>query len=246
MGVGHAVFCCRRGKIVILRMAYMAPDPTTTSQVGQRVPLQSEPGPTWCEVLMREGESAPHAVIEALRLFVHRAIRRSISGRRECDSAFIEDVTQEATVRLLKSLHTFRGDSQFTTWATTVAVRVAFTELRHARWKEVSLNQLLGADDEKSGSKYEPASKDAAANRDGTRDELLLSLREVMDQVLSERQLTAITAELAGMPLPQIAEKLQTNPNALYKLLHDARKKLKQGLADIGITEQDVRITLED
>ena len=66
-----------------------------------------------------------------------------------------------------------------------------------------------------------------------------------MQRVLSERQLTAITAELAGMPMQQLAEKLQTNPNALYKLLHDARKKLKQGLASIGITEQDVRITLD-
>jgi RNA polymerase sigma-70 factor (ECF subfamily) len=224
----------------------MAPDPPTTSQVGKPVNLQSEPSPTWWDVLLRDGESSSQAVIEALRLFVRRAIRRSISGRRGYDSAFIEDVTQEATVRVLKSLHTFRGDSQFTTWATTVAVRVAFTELRQARWKEVSLNQLLGAEDGKSGSRYEPASNEDAANRDGARDELLSSLRQVMDRVLTERQLTAIAAELAGMPLPQLSEKLQTNPNALYKLLHDARKKLKQGLADIGITEQDVRSALDE
>ena len=199
----------------------------------------------WWQALLRDGESSPQAVIESLQLFVHRAIRRSIGGRRECDAGFIEDVTQEATVRLLKSLHTFRGDCQFTTWATTVVVRVAFTELRHARWKEVSLNQLLGQDEGKSGSRFEPAAPEDATQRDATRNELVASLRQVMQRVLSERQLTAITAELAGMPMQQLAEKLQTNPNALYKLLHDARKKLKQGLASIGITEQDVRITLD-
>ena len=148
-------------------------------------------------------------------------------------------------MRLLKSLHTFRGDSQFTTWATTVAVRVAFTELRRAQWKEVSLDQLLGADDGKSVSKYEPASAEPRSERESARDELVSSLRQVMERVLTERQLTAIRAELAGMPLPELAEKLQTNPNALYKLLHDARKKLKQGLAELGITAQEVRIALD-
>jgi RNA polymerase sigma-70 factor (ECF subfamily) len=216
-------------------MAASKMDQTATQSQGEQ----------WWQSLLRDGESSSQPVIESLRLFIHRAIRRSIGGRRECDAGFIEDVTQEATVRLLKSLHTFRGDCQFTTWATTVAVRVAFTELRHARWKEVSLNHLLGQEEGNSGSKYEPAAPEDAAERDGTRNELISSLRQVMQQVLSDRQLTAITAELAGMPLPQLAEKLQTNPNALYKLMHDARKKLKQGLEDMGITEQDVRIALD-
>jgi len=213
-----------------------APDQTTSGDGSVAV---------WWSILLRDGEASATAVIEELRLFVHRAIRRSIGGRRECDSGFLEDVTQEATIRVLKSLPGFRGDSQFTTWATTVAVRVAFTELRHARWKEVSLDHLLGLEDGKSGSKYEPASSEEKTGQDTDRQELVSALRQVMERVLSERQLTAITAELAGIPLHQLAEKLQTNPNALYKLLHDARKKLKQGLADIGITEQDVRTALD-
>jgi RNA polymerase sigma-70 factor (ECF subfamily) len=203
----------------------MVPGPSKSSLSGGASPADAQ-GTPWWEILLRDGESSSPVVIEALQLFVSRAIRRSIGGKREGDTAFIEDITQEATVRLLKSLHTFRGDCQFTTWATTVSVRVAFTELRRARWKEVSLNQLLGQQDEgNAGSRYEPAAPE--------------------QRVLSERQLTAITAELAGMPLPELAEQLQTNPNALYKLLHDARKKLKQGLAEMGITEQDVRSTLD-
>jgi RNA polymerase sigma-70 factor (ECF subfamily) len=200
--------------------------------------------PAWWEVLLKDGESSSQETIEQLRLFVHRAIRRSIGGRRESDFAFIEDVTQEATLRLLKCLDTFRGDCQFTTWATTVAVRVAFTELRHRRWKEVSLDQLLSRDGENAGSRYEPVTNPEVAANNQQREQLVASLQEVMQRVLSQRQLTAINAELAGIPIHQLAEKLQTNPNALYKLLHDARKKLKQGLADMGISEQDVRIAM--
>jgi RNA polymerase sigma-70 factor (ECF subfamily) len=215
-----------------------------TSPLGQ--PEHSATKPVeWWDVLLLQGETSPPAVIESLRLFVQRAIRRSIGGRRECDSAFVEDVTQEATVRLLKNLRTFRGDSQFTTWATAVAVRVAFTELRRVHWKEVSLNQLLDAREGNSGSRYEPAANQETAARNHAREELVSSLRQVMQRVLTERQLTAIGAELAGMPMQQLAEQLQTNPNALYKLLHDARRKLKQGLADVGITEQDVRVALD-
>ena len=224
---------------------YMMPDRATASEIDQVASSSAEGTTAWWVVLLRDGEASPQDVIEALHLFVSRAVRRSIGGRRECDSAFIEDVTQEATVRLLKSLHMFRGDSQFTTWATTVAVRVAFTELRHARWKEVSLNQFLGADDDKSGSKYEPVSTQDTSEHNEARDALVASLRQVMERVLTERQRAAIAAELAGMPMQQLAEQLQTNPNALYKLLHDARKKLKQGLIDLGVTEQEVRTVLD-
>jgi RNA polymerase sigma-70 factor (ECF subfamily) len=51
----------------------------------------------------------------------------------------------------------------------------------------------------------------------------------------------AITAELAGMPLQQIADKLGSNTNSIYKLLHDARKKLRRDLEASGFAVEDVR-----
>ena len=74
-----------------------------------------------------------------------------------------------------------------------------------------------------------------------SRLELLRRLRELIDSELTERQWTALTAELGGMPLPQIAEQLGSNTNSLYKLLHDARKKLRHGLDAAGFTIDDVR-----
>jgi RNA polymerase sigma-70 factor, ECF subfamily len=71
--------------------------------------------------------------------------------------------------------------------------------------------------------------------------ELLRALRELIDRELTERQRTALTAELGGMPLAEIAEKLGSNPNSVYKLMHDARKNLRRGMEAAGFTIDDVR-----
>ena len=51
----------------------------------------------------------------------------------------------------------------------------------------------------------------------------------------------ALTAELAGMPLEEIAQRMDSNVNAVYKPLHDARQRLKRGLETAGYTAEDVR-----
>src|SRR5262249_59624198 len=77
--------------------------------------------------------------------------------------------------------------------------------------------------------------------RTNSRSEMLGKLKELIDSELTERQWIAITADLRGMPLPQIAEKLGSNTNSIYKLLHDVRKKLRSGLEAAGFTVEDVR-----
>src|SRR5919106_253262 len=80
-----------------------------------------------------------------------------------------------------------------------------------------------------------------STNHTYSRTKLLSRLKELIDSELTERQWTALTAELGGMPLPQLAEKLDSNTNSIYKLLHDARKKLRRGLEASGFTVEDVR-----
>ncbi len=222
----------------------MQPDAATPSVASPSADGSNTVAAEWWGILLRQGESSPPEVIASLRSFVGRAIQRGFGGRRDCDEAFIEDMTQEATLRVLKSLGSFRGDSLFTTWATTVAIRVAFNEMRRARWKDVSLTRLLERPDGGSTSKYEPASEGDGPERGAIREELFGTLKQLIERDLTGRQRQAIEAELAGMPLAELAEKMQTNSNALYKLIHDARKKLKQGLLETGVTEQDVRSAL--
>jgi len=66
-------------------------------------------------------------------------------------------------------------------------------------------------------------------------------MQEVIDTQLTEKQRTALLAEMRGVPLEEIARQLGTNRNAVYKLTHDARKKLKQGLEATGYGADDIR-----
>ena len=67
-----------------------------------------------------------------------------------------------------------------------------------------------------------------------TLEHLFAALDVAIHTRLSERQRTAVLAELHGLPTVEIAARLETNQNALYKLVHDARKKLRTALQDQG------------
>jgi RNA polymerase sigma-70 factor (ECF subfamily) len=182
-------------------------------------------------------------VIQQLHAFVRRAIERTVGRQADARSAVVDDLTQDATLKVLDSLASFRGDSRLSTWVTTIAVRQAITELRRARWKDVSLNQFT--DDERPSS-LDPASPAESAQSGAIKAEMFSALHQAMETSLSSKQRTALDALLAGMPLHEIADQMQTNANALYKLLHDARKKLRDALDAAGYSEADVRNVLAD
>jgi len=82
---------------------------------------------------------------------------------------------------------------------------------------------------------------------DGSQEQLaeqkavLVLLRELIQTALTEKQRNALQAELEGMPLDEIARYLDSNRNAIYKLTHDARKRLKRGLQDAGYAQEDIQ-----
>ena len=69
-------------------------------------------------------------------------------------------------------------------------------------------------------------------------------MHQIIDSQLTEKQRTALLSEIKGMPQDEIARHLGSNRNAVYKLTHDARKKLKQGLEAAGFTAEDVLATI--
>jgi RNA polymerase sigma-70 factor, ECF subfamily len=173
-----------------------------------------------------------------LRNMLCRGLSKSLSKNGRVDDAFLDDIAQEACIKVLEKLSTFEGRSKFRTWAVTIAVRTAVSKMRKRDWQNVSLESVAAR------ASFDPQ---IAVDTSGTIDQsnsqsmLLSKLKELIDSELTERQWTALTAELGGMPLPQIAEKLGTNTNSLYKMLHDARKKLRRGIEASGFTVDDVR-----
>ena len=49
-----------------------------------------------------------------------------------------------------------------------------------------------------------------------------------------------VSVIIQGETVTEVAEKMNTNPNTIYKRLHDARKRLKRQLAQKGLTPSEV------
>lgn len=153
-----------------------------------------------------------------------------------------EDSAQDALVTVLNHLYDFRGDSKFTTWAYKFAINIAMVAARRERWKGVSLDELASSDETYfSESLLEDKTAGAAPEQSATQTEIRVILREVIEQDLTEKQRRVlILMVFHEVPIDEVARHLNTNRNAVYKLLHDARRKLKGSFQargfDIGET----------
>ena len=192
------------------------------------------------------GEVPAPEVLDDLRETLLRGLRYALKQRYHVTESDLEDFVQDALVRVLDNLDTFRGESRFTTWAQKIAVRVAFSELRRKRWENISLQDLVreGAlEDDSSGASplsWIPSSE-LTPERKITQHSLGDLLGSLIQEELTDLQRQAMTAiVLRGMPLEEVARRMSTNRNALYKLLHDARRRLKQRLEAQGVTVDDV------
>jgi RNA polymerase sigma-70 factor (ECF subfamily) len=151
------------------------------------------------------------AVLADLRDFIRRTLAKGFG--HQLQGADLEDLTQECLLRVHQKIESFQGQSRFTTWAATIAVNGALSELRKRRFKDVSIED---AGDQADWSVDEEAEDD--------RVELL---RRGIAEVLTDRQREAIKAALGGLPLTELARRYDTTQGAVYKLLHDARRRLK-------------------
>jgi RNA polymerase sigma-70 factor, ECF subfamily len=184
----------------------------------------SSPGPE------REAASARlhELLLRAARFEVNRR-RASLPHLRgnDFDDLAVQSA-DDALMAITAKLHTFRGDSRFTTWAYKFALLEAAVKLRRRAWqgREVPL---------------EPESWDTFAAQHPSPEhraeesELLQQLQVGIDQVLTPHQREVLVAlALNEVPIDVLAERLNTNRGALYKTLHDARKKLRAHIASEG------------
>src|SRR5512146_693926 len=147
-----------------------------------------------------------------------------------------EDCAQDALISLMAHLSDFRGDSKFTTWAYKFAINTALVTARHERLKGVSLD-ALAASSEKAFSDWamEDKSEGAAPEQSAVQAEIRVVIREVIEQDLTDKQRTVLSMMIFNdVPMDEVVRYLGANRNAVYKMLHDARRKLKDGLQSRG------------
>jgi RNA polymerase sigma-70 factor (ECF subfamily) len=160
-------------------------------------------------------------------------------------AALAEEVTQETLMRVLDHLDSFEGRSQFTTWTHKIAVRVALTELRRRHWRDVSLESLTDSAQSESTPR---TMADAAPGPEIAIEQadVLVRVQKMMREELTDKQWRAMMAvAIRGLPLEEAARRLGTERNALYKLLHDARLRLKRRLAREGLTPAELLAVFE-
>lgn len=197
----------------------------------------------WLSDLSSDGV-VREAALEDLRAIIARglpfALSRWLSPASPQFEALTEEVTQETLLRVLDQLHTFEGRSMFTTWVHKIAIRIALTELRRKRWQDSSLDELVD-DEEIIVSPRILEDVRPTPEQSAERADMLARIRRVIDEELTERQRRAlIMLGMQGMPMEEAARRLKTNRNALYKLLHDARLRLRQRLQAEGLNVDEV------
>ena len=184
-----------------------------------------------------------------LRALLVRGLRYALASWAVVDEAILEDFAQDALLKILDGLDSFRGESRFITWAQKIAVRVALTELRRHRWRDVSLDEMTGSPDADPSTGVRRrlllpdtlADPSAGPEQQAIQRMLLSTLRRIIATELTDKQRQAlVAARFHGMPLEEVARRMGTNRNALYKLLHDARQRLKKRMMAEGLSPQDV------
>jgi RNA polymerase sigma-70 factor, ECF subfamily len=193
---------------------------------------------------LRAGGAEREAALVDLRALLMRAlpkgIARWLSPENPEFESFIEDTAQETLLRVLKGLDTFEGRSQFTTWVYKISVRVALNELRRRRWRDVSLEGLMEDEADHSAS-HRFASSEPGPESVVERADILQRVQQIAAEELTERQRAAMYAiNMQGVPLGEVARRMGTNRNALYKLLHDARLRLKVRLEREGLPPKEL------
>jgi RNA polymerase sigma-70 factor, ECF subfamily len=203
----------------------------------------------WVADLQASGEQQEEALEDLRKVILAAlpyALEKWFSPNDPKFNSFIEETAQETTLRVMEHLGSFEGRSQFTTWVHTIAVRIALTELRHMKWREVSLDDLLDTDDD-GQTPHEMPDKGPGIENVVENNAMISMIQKMLVEELTEKQRKAMVAiAIKGMPLEETAFQMGMERNTLYKLLHDARLKLKKHLEKEGLSLSDLLATLED
>jgi RNA polymerase sigma-70 factor, ECF subfamily len=199
----------------------------------------------WLSDLMASDEAQPAAIADLREILLRASLfyfSRNLGDFRGLSREEIlqraEDCAQDALMAVLEHLQDFRGDSKFSTWAYKFAINISMMAARRERWKGVSLDELAEAGED---AFLEWAMRDMVEEvlpeRAAMQEEFRLVIRNVIEQELTEKQRQVLNLMVFNeVPMDVVVRHLRSNRNAIYKILHDARRKIKQSLQAHGFT----------
>jgi RNA polymerase sigma-70 factor (ECF subfamily) len=216
-------------------------DPDTEPAPGELMPDRDSAA--WLRTLSGTGRRRDEAVVRLHELLL-RVARAEVSRRRSrlhLSGPELDDIAHQAAADALLAitakLGQFRGESRFTTWAYRFVVLEVSTKLGRHFWRNPTV--AMDAEDwERLPDRFglDPA-------RRAEWHDLVAALRRAVDEELSDHQRRVFVAiVLAGVPIDSLAVELDSNRNAIYKTMFDARRKIRLKLiADGHIDPPDTR-----
>ena len=199
---------------------------------------------SWLEDLHAEGVQQANALDdlrEVLMRILPKALSRWLESSDPHFDALIEDIAQETMLRVLERLDTFKGNSKFTTWVYTIAVRIGLSKLRLKKWQEVSLDSLKSGPNSGSSPFMQFSAPTNNPEVSVERANALALVMTAIEQELTPYQRAVMSAVvLEGIPMDVIAQRLGKDRNTLYKVIHDARLKIKHFLERSGHPPQEL------
>ena len=212
-------------------------EPTVHQLEVLEYPTLDDESRRWLEELRADG-AIKNAAVARLHALLVRAARFEVARRRatmphvrgdELDDIALE-AADDALMSVLRRLDDFRGASRFTTWVYKFALLEAAVKLRKRAWqgREVPVEP-------ETWSLFPSAG--LAPDMEAEQSELLATLQRAIGDVLTPHQRRVLVAlALNGVPIDVLAERLGTTRGALYKTLHDARRKLRRHLEECGLS----------
>jgi RNA polymerase sigma-70 factor (ECF subfamily) len=199
----------------------------------------------WLEEL-RDGHLNQAQTIEDLRQYLKRGVLAYLRTRSDLGylaqvelEQMSEDFTQEALLKVQDNLDSFMGKSKFTTWAAKIAGNLTISELRRARWRDLSLDVITDAGTSLQEIFATDTPKGDNPDTAAERRQVWQMLIDVINSDLTDRQRQVLAAvQFNDIPMPEVARLLDTNVNNIYKIMHDARLKLKHRLQALDLDPQ--------
>jgi RNA polymerase sigma factor (sigma-70 family) len=192
---------------------------------------------------LRNGHPDQAAAIEDLLKHLRRGVLAYLYSRSDLNNLaatelqqMSNDFAQDALLKIQDNLDNFQGKSKFTTWASKIAANHTISELRRAKWRDFSLDAMTEA-----GSSWQeilemPQAQTRNPDTESERRHVWEAIEYVVNHELTDRQRQALVAvKVDNIPIAEVARLLDTNANNVYKLLHDARLKLKRQLEALGL-----------
>ena len=190
----------------------------------------------WVAALGAPGQAREEASARLHELLL-RAARFEVNRRRaslphlrgdDFDDLAVQSA-DDALAAIMAKLDTFRGDSRFTTWAYKFALLEAAVKLRRRAWQGREVPLAPESWDSFAADRLSPHAQ-------AEQGDLLRELHAGIEDELTPHQREVLVAlTLNDVPIDVLAERLNTTRGALYKTLHDARKKLRAHLESKGM-----------